>query len=196
MPRLILASSSPRRQSLLREAGYNFQIHPANIDEENVPLGLTPEALAEHLALAKAQAVAAQFPDDVTIGSDTVVALGARLLGKPIDPDDARRMLAHLSGTTHRVISGVAVIKPATGFRRSLAITSTVQMRALSPEEIEQYVAGGQWQGKAGGYGIQDSDPFVTNMGGSLTNIVGLPMEATAELLSAAGIFPSRHTMA
>src|SRR5258706_8133101 len=196
MPRLILASSSPRRQSLLREAGYNFQIHPANIDEENVPLGLTPEALAEHLALAKAQAVAAQFPDDVTIGSDTVVALGARLLGKPIDPDDARRMLAHLSGTTHRVISGVAVIKPATGFRGSLAITSTVQMRALSPEETEEYVGGAQWHGKAGGYGIPDNDPIVTNMGGSLTNIVGLPMEATAELLSAAGIFPSRPTMA
>ena len=124
-----------------------------------------------------------------------MVALGSRLLGKPVDPDDARRMLALLSGTTHRVISGVAVIHPAAGLRRSTAITSTVQMRLLSAQEIDRYVAGGQWEGKAGGYGIQDDDPFVTNMAGSLTNIVGLPMEATTEMLLASGISPARHTM-
>ena len=193
--RLILASASPRRQSLLREAGYAFIIHAANIDEENCPAGMTPAQLAEYLAVAKANAVAEKHPEDVTIGSDTVVALGDQLLGKPTDPDDARRMLSRLSGTTHRVITGVAVVHPATNFRRSLAVTSTVQMRALSPDEIDAYVAGGQWEGKAGGYGIQDRDPFVTNMGGSLTNIVGLPMEAAGELLGGAGIWPSRDTM-
>ena len=190
--RLILASASPRRQSLLREAGYAFVIHAANIDEENYPPGMAPEQLAEYLAVAKANAVGEKYPNDVTIGSDTVVALGDHLLGKPTDPDDARRMLSKLSGTTHRVITGVAVVHPATRFRGSLIVTSTVQMRVMSSAEIDAYVAGGQWEGKAGGYGIQDRDPFVTNMGGSLTNIVGLPMEAAGELLAAAGIFPGR----
>jgi septum formation protein len=190
MPRLILASASPRRQSLLREAGYAFVLHAANLDEDRYPPGLTPAQLAEYLAVAKADAVAALYPRDVTIGADTVVALGDQLLGKPTDPADARRMLARLSGTTHQVITGVAVVGPAVRFHRSLAVTSTVRMRALSPAEIDAYVAGGQWEGKAGGYGIQDPDPFVTHLGGSLTNIVGLPMEAAGELLAAAGIVP------
>jgi septum formation protein len=191
-PRLILASASPRRQSLLREAGYEFVVHPANIDEEKYPAGLTPEGLAEFLARAKAEAVAALYPGDVTLGSDTVVALGDELLGKPTDAADARRMLRKLSGTTHRVITGVAVVQKV---QRAITVISTVRMRALSDEEIETYVAGGQWKGKAGGYGIQDRDPFVTNMGGSLTNIVGLPMEAAGELLAAAGIFPRAATI-
>ena len=193
-PRLILASASPRRQSLLREAGYSFVIHPADIDEENYPSGLTPAQLAEFLANAKADAVASVYPNDVTIGSDTIVALGEQLLGKPVDAIHARQMLSQLSGTTHIVITGVAVVQPGISFRASSAVTSTVQMRPLTDDEIERYVAGGEWQGKAGGYGIQDNDPFVTNLGGSLTNIVGLPMEAATKLLSAAGISPSRRS--
>jgi septum formation protein len=195
MSRLILASGSPRRQSLLREAGYEFDTHPAEIDEDDYPPGLAPAGIAEHLALAKAEAVAGLYPQDVTLGADTVVALGSRLLGKPIDADDARRMLGLLSGTTHYVTTCVAIVRPAAGLRRSVAVTSTVQMRRLTPAEIDAYVASRQWKGKAGGYGIQDRDPFVTNMAGSLTNIVGLPMEATADLLSAAGISPTKTTM-
>jgi septum formation protein len=191
-PRLILASASPRRQSLLREAGYAFTIDPADIDEENYPPTLTPPQIAEYLAVAKADAIAKRHPDAVTIGSDTVVYLGNQLLGKPTDPIHARWMLSTLSGSTHRVVTGVAVIHPAAHFRQVVSITSTVQMRRLTDDEIDRYVAGGQWQGKAGGYGIQDQDPFVTNLGGSLTNIVGLPMEAATELLAAAGIFPSQ----
>jgi septum formation protein len=192
---LILASGSPRRQSLLRDAGYAFLTLPADIDEDTYPSGLTPPQIAEHLALAKAQGVSVLHPDDVTLGADTVVALGPRLLGKPADAADARRMLALLSGTTHHVTTGVAVIRAAAGFRRSIAITSTVQMRRLTAAEIDAYVASGQWEGKAGGYGIQDRDPFVTHMAGSLTNIVGLPMEAATELLSAAGIWPAAAKM-
>ena len=194
-PRLILASASPRRQSLLREAGYDFIIQPADIDESKYPPDLTPEQLAEYLAIAKAEAIGNMHPTDVTLGSDTVVALGDHLLGKPLDANHARQMLAKLSGTTHRVISGVAIVHPARSLRRSTAIVSTVRMRPLTPDEIGRYVAGGQWEGKAGGYGIQDQDPFVINMGGSLTNIVGLPMEATADLLAAAGIFPRPATI-
>ena len=191
--RLILASASPQRQSLLREAGYEFLIHPADIDEEKYPPELTPAQLAEFLANAKADAVAMHYPRDVTIGSDTIVALGEQLLGKPTDAMDARKMLSRLSGTTHLVITGVAVIHPGISVRKSRSITSTVQMRSLTADEIDRYVSGGQWRGKAGGYGIQDNDPFVTNLGGSLTNIIGLPMEAVAELLSAVGIFPSTN---
>jgi septum formation protein len=190
--RLILASASPRRQSLLREAGYDFTIDPADIDEEKYPPNLTPPQIAEYLAAAKADEIAQRHPDAVTIGSDTVVYLGDQLLGKPTEPAHARWMLSTLSGSTHCVVTGVAVVHPSAGFRRITSVTSTVQMRRLTPDEIDRYVAGGQWQGKAGGYGIQDQDPFVTNMGGSLTNIVGLPMEAATELLAAAGIFPNR----
>jgi septum formation protein len=194
-PRLILASASPRRQSLLREAGYAFEIDPAHIDEETYPKDLTPPQIAEYLATAKAHAVAARHPDDVTLGADTVVALGDVLLGKPLDTADAHRMLALLSATTHHVTTGVAVLCPAMQFRRTVTVTSTVRMRPLTPAEIDAYVATNQWQGKAGGYGIQDQDPFVTNMAGSLTNIVGLPMENVADLLSAAAIFPARATI-
>jgi septum formation protein len=189
-PRLILASASPRRQDLLKEAGYAFVIHPANVDEDNFPSHLTPTQLAEYLANKKAHALAKDFPHDVILAADTVVALGSQQLGKPTDASHARQMLSTLSGTTHHVITGVAVLRPADNFHRSLTVTSTVQMRKLTPAEIDAYVATHQWQGKAGGYGIQDHDPFVTNMGGSLTNIVGLPIDETADLLRAAGISP------
>jgi septum formation protein len=189
-PRLILASASPRRQSLLREAGYLFVLSPADINEEDHPAALKPGELAAFLANAKAEAVAAQFPHDITLGADTVVALGDQQLGKPTDAPHAREMLRSLSGTTHEVVTGVALVGPARGFRRSALVRSTVQMRTLTDAEVDRYVAGGEWRGKAGGYGIQDDDPFVTRMAGSLSNIVGLPMEATVELLAAAGIEP------
>lgn len=189
-PRLILASGSPRRQQLLREAGYAFTIDPADVDEDDYPDGTKPGDLAESLALRKAQAVAERHPDDVVLGADTVVAFGDTILGKPADADDARRMLALLGGTTHLVITGVALVRRATSFLRQSRVMSAVHMRPLSNDEIDRYVASGDWQGKAGGYGIQDDDPFVTRMGGCLTNIVGLPMTTTKELLEEAGIAP------
>jgi septum formation protein len=99
-------------------------------------------------------------------------------------------MLADLSGTTHAVLTGVAVVRSSGGHSSSRLVSSDVQMRRLSPAEIAAYVAGGQWQGKAGGYGIQDQDPFVTRITGSLSNIVGLPMEAAVEMLREAGVEP------
>lgn len=188
--RLILASASPRRLSLLREAGYDFVVHPADIDEESGPASLLPAPLAQFLALAKANAVAERFPDDLVLGADTVVAFGDRPLGKPADPQDARRMLALLSGTTHIVITGVALLCRRTGLQHTRVVMSAVRMRRLMSEEIDAYVASGQWEGKAGGYGIQDNDPFVTRMSGSHSNIVGLPMEATQEMLGAVGVVP------
>lgn len=195
MPKLILASSSPRRQSLLKEAGFSFDVAPANIDEESFPRGLLPSGVAEHLAFTKAMAVAERFPHDVVLGADTVVAFGDQLLGKAVDADDARRILELLSGTTHLVITGVAVIHlnspSGAPFERRTRVLSAVKMRHMSRDAIDKYIATGDWIGKAGAYGIQDSDPFVSRLTGSHTNIVGLPMSVTKQLLDEAGIRPA-----
>jgi septum formation protein len=143
------------------------------------------------LALAKAQAVAVRFPEAVVLGADTLVTFGEQILGKPADAAEARAMLKLLAGTTHIVITGLAVIHRARGFECSTRVMSAVRMRALARPEIEQYVVSDQWQGKAGGYGIQDDDPFVIRQAGSESNIVGLPMRAVRELLAGAGITPT-----
>ena len=191
-PRLILASASPRRQRLLRDAGYEFVAHPANIDEDDHPGRILPAELAEYLAVQKAKAVALlpQFRDDVILAADTVVAFGDRSLGKPADAAEARRMLDLLSGTTHIVITGVSVIRLAAQHIARSRVMSAVRMRVLTAKEIADYVAGKQWEGKAGGYGIQDQDPFVIRQAGCHTNIVGLPMPETQRLLKQAGILP------
>lgn len=187
--RLVLASASPRRQELLREAGFSFDILPADIDESDYPSTLTPAELAEHLALAKGRAVAARLKDDVVVlAADTVVALNEQPVGKPIDAEDARLMLGRLSGTTHSVITGVAVLRTIANLVLHTRVTSSVQMRRLTDAEIDAYVASNEWQGKAGGYGIQDDDPFVTRIAGCHTNIVGLPMTTATRLLAAAGV--------
>jgi septum formation protein len=188
---LILASASPRRQQLLSEAGYTFSLHPANVDEESYPSTLLPIDLARTLAIAKARAIAPQFPQDLVLGADTVVAFGDRSLGKPEDAEDARQMLWLLSGTTHIVITGVALVRFEPPLDIAKVAMSAVRMRALSKREIDAYVASGDWQGKAGGYGIQDPDPFVTKVSGSWSNIVGLPMELVSEMLADAGLFPA-----
>lgn len=151
---------------------------------------MMPAQVASYLAEEKARRVSARHPDEVVLAADTVVAFGDLLLGKPDDAEHARKMLQLLSGTTHLVITGVAVAHAAEKLLRSGRAMSAVRMRFLTPVEIDRYVAGGQWEGKAGGYGIQDHDPFVTNQAGSATNIVGLPMRLTKQLLAEAGITP------
>jgi septum formation protein len=189
-PPLILASASPRRQSLLREAGYNFTVEPADVDESAYPAGMLPGNIAAHIAEMKAKAVSARRPDAVVLAADTVVAFGDTPLGKPADANAAWRMLALLSGTTHIVITGVCVMHASANFARTARAMSAVRMKRLTRAEIEQYVASGAWEGKAGGYGIQDPDPFVTRTAGSHTNIVGLPMEMTMQMLAEAGVTP------
>ncbi len=177
---------------MLREAGYRFDVRPADIDEAAYPPGLTAGELVTYLAGQKAQAVAISFAGDVVLAADTVVALAGEILGKPGDRNDARQMLRRLSGTTHSVLTGVTVVRPSIGFSRSRLVESSVRMRPLSPNDIDAYLDTNNWQGKAGSYGIQDQDPFVTRITGSLTNIVGLPMEETSELLAAAGILAAK----
>jgi septum formation protein len=191
-PRLILASASPRRQELLSAAGYVFEIHPADIDEDDHP-PLPPGQLAEFLAVRKAAVITERFPDDVVLAADTVVAVADQILGKPADEQAAVQMLQLLSGSTHQVITGICVEHRAGHRLQSAQVTSTVVMKELSSGEIERYVRGGQWRGKAGGYGIQDqaSELFITRTAGSHSNIMGLPMEMVIELLAAAGIHSS-----
>ncbi len=188
--RLILASASPRRQELLRAEGYDFEVHPADIDEDKHPPNMLPAHLALWLAKEKARAVASFHPEQVILAADTVVAFGDMALGKPIDAEAAREMLQLLSGTTHVVITGVALKRINPALDQSCTVMSAVRMRGLTKREIDAYVAGGDWRGKAGGYGIQDRDPFVTRQSGSRSNIVGLPMEATRQLLAEAGVLP------
>jgi septum formation protein len=190
-PGLILASRSPRRLELLREAGFEFSVEPADVDESDYPVITLPAEIAQYLAAAKARAVAQRFPNSVVLGADTVVAFGDAAIGKPADAEDARRMIRLLSGTTHIVVTGVSLVCASRNNARELHVMSAVRMRSLTDAEIDRYVASVEWLGKAGGYGIQDADPFVDRMSGCHTNIVGLPVPTVTRLLAEAGIYPS-----
>ena len=184
LPDFVLASSSPRRRQLLQEAGYRFQvIEPLIAEPDEAFSGLSPAQQAESLAYFKARAVWDLYPGKSVLGADTIVALGPKVLGKPDDADDARTMLQNLSGTRHCVITGVALLTP--DCQRIIASDVTfVTMRAITPHEIEQYIASGEWMGKAGAYAIQETaDRFVAKVEGSFSNIVGLPMELLARML-------------
>jgi len=189
-PRLVLASSSPRRIELLAQIGVvPDHVDPADIDE--TPLkGETPARLAERLARGKAEVVAARSPHAIVLAADTVVALGRRLLEKPADEAEARRFLELLSGRNHRVFTGVVVI--ADGQATSRVVDTRVSFKTLSAEEIATYVASGEWRGKAGGYGIQGAAAaFVRRIVGSHPAVMGLPLYEAANLLRGAGWRPS-----
>ena len=182
---IVLASASPRRRELLAQLVPNFEVVVAPVDEEALTVA-DPWATAEGLALAKARAVAISRPDALVIGGDTVVAFEAETsfvqLAKPRDAADAQRMLRELSGRSHVVITGVALVS-ADG-ERSFAETTTVTFRDLSEDEIAAYVATGEPMDKAGAYAIQgDAAGFVVEVDGSWSNVVGLPVERLREAL-------------
>jgi septum formation protein len=189
-PPLILASASPRRLELLAQIGLSPSlIDPADIDETPRP-GETARLLALRLARAKASAVAERHAGAFVLAADTVVALGRRLLGKPDDEPDARRMLALLSGRAHRVLTAVAVAGPKGRSAARLSETR-VRFKRLTAAEIDGYVASGEWTGKAGGYGVQGrAGAFVIALNGSYTGVVGLPLYETRALLIGLG-FPA-----
>ena len=188
-PRLVLASASPRRLDLLRQAGIEPDlVVPADIDEAARPKEL-PRQLAARLARAKAEAGQRRHRHAFSLAADTVVARGRLILPKPTDRTAARDCLLALSGRRHRVHTGLAVIAPD-GRQAARVVTTIVTFKRLDAQEIQGYLASGQWQGKAGGYGVQGlADRFVVRLNGSYSNVVGLPLHETVGLLSGLG-FP------
>ncbi len=187
-PRLILASSSPRRRELIARLGLvPDAIDPADIDESPLKAEL-PLPYAKRIAAAKAALVAARHPGAVVLGADTVVAAGRRILGKTDDAAEARRFLELLSGRRHRCHSAVTMID-AHGMARHRVSTSIIAFKPLTRAEIEAYLATDQWQGKAGAYAIQGyAESWVRMLSGSHSGVMGLPLFETRALLHAAGL--------
>lgn len=184
-PRLVLASQSPRRRELLVQIGIPLEVRPAHADESILP-GETPHRYVLRVAREKARAVAGE----IVLGADTAVVLGAEVLGKPRDGEDAGRMLRALSGTVHEVLTGVCVRRSEPALELDVVVATKVRFARLSPGEIDWYIATGEPLDKAGAYAIQGSGgAFVLSVEGSVSNVVGLPLAETADLLRRAG-FP------
>ena len=207
---LVLASASPRRQELLRNAGISFTVNPADIDETPLP-GESPRECAERLAREKALAVWSMRPQDLVLGADTIVVVDETILGKPVDPSDAARMLRLLSDRVHRVITGVCLIGPVAGEMapdaarsqsssqeelrtenrelRTASETTLVTMSALSDDEIRDYVATGEPMDKAGAYAIQGiAARWIPRIEGDYSNVVGLPVALVYTMLRERGV--------
>jgi septum formation protein len=192
-PKLVLASGSPRRLGLLNQGGIEpDQLLPSDVDETPVK-GELPRAYATRLARVKAETAleAIRRSDELrgsfVVAADTVVAVGRRILPKAELLDEAAQCLRLLSGRNHRVYSGVCVITPKEAFRQRL-VETRVRFKRLSQEDLESYLASGEWRGKAGGYAIQGlAGSFVVKIVGSYSNVVGLPLYETSQLLAGEG---------
>lgn len=184
--RLILASASPRRAHLLEAAGFSFDVVPTNVDETVRP-GERPDDYVRRLALAKSRAGSCRESGSLVLGADTTVVLDGVILGKPERPDDAVQMLRMLAGTTHEVLTGVALMH---GEAALVEVASTrVHFLPLSDDEIAWYVGTGEPDGKAGAYAIQGrASRFVDWIEGSYSNVVGLPVSVVAGLLKRFGV--------
>jgi septum formation protein len=184
---LVLASASPRRADLLAQIGVRPDVVEPAAVEETPRRGELPAALARRLAAAKLAAVAARHPGAYVLAADTVVACGRRILPKAETEAEARGCLALLSGRRHRVLTGLAVAAPD-GVRRLRLVTTAVTFKRLEALEIDWYIGGGEWRGKAGGYAVQGlAAVFVKALNGSYSNVVGLPLYETAALLRGLG---------
>ncbi len=192
-PRLVLASGSPRRVALLRQIGIDPDaVIPSDLDE-TPRRAEAPRALAQRLATEKAEASAAVarrqdgLDDAMTLGADTVVSVGRRILPKAEILDEAEECLALLSGRAHRVHTGLTLVTPS-GAKRTRLVESRIRFKRLSRAEIEAYLASGEWRGKAGAYAIQGlAGAFVLRLVGSYTNVVGLPLAEVASMLAGEG---------
>ena len=177
---LILASNSPRRKEILKKAGFEFSVIPSN-EEENADINLPPDKYTESLALIKANSVFKNHLNAVVLGADTIVYYNGEILGKANSLNEAKLTLKKLSGKTHKVTTGYAVIskdKTVSG-----SVTTNVTFNELSNEVIDSYVDSNLWIGKAGAYGIQDGFPLVKTINGSYDNVVGLPIEDISDIL-------------
>jgi septum formation protein len=189
---LILASASPRRQELLRNAGIEFRVQPTDIPEDPLP-GESPKVCAERLAREKARVIALQHPRDFVLGADTIVVVEGQMLGKPTDAEDAARMLRLLSGRSHRVTTGVCLIGPAPGGQPAFvdvrSETTLVNMAPLSDADIHYYISSGEPMDKAGAYAIQGlASRWISRIEGDYANVVGLPVALVFRMLREHGV--------
>jgi len=182
-PRLILASSSPRRRQLLEDAGYVFDVEPSRIEEPEPTPGELPGVYAAQLAWRKAADVASRRGSGLILAADTVCTVRGEILNKPRDRADAERMIRLQEGLDTDVISGLCLYCADRNEWVGAIEVSVVRFRPLGQKERDGYLESGRWQGKSGAYGVQDRDPFVSVVQGSFSNVVGLPMERLAELL-------------
>ena len=187
-PQLILASASPRRRELLAQLGHEFQVMPAEVVEHEAP-DADPREMVRHNAALKADWVAARHPDATVIGADTTVFVDRTVLNKPRDADEARAMLRMLSGRSHTVFTGLAIRRQCDGLKLERGVASEVTLKVLDEATISLYLSKVHTLDKAGGYGIQEEGHLiVAGYTGSLTNIVGLPLEEMKQLLTQAGL--------
>jgi septum formation protein len=188
MTELILASSSPRRRELLTEAGYRFRIVPPRAKAEcGMCSEESPPELVARLAYQKAADVACRVPQGVIVACDTVAECRGQILGKPADEQHARQMLELLSGREHRVYSGLCIWNAAKNHSRVQVAQTVLRMDPLEPAQIDDYLASGLWEGKAGAFGYQDRLGWLRVIEGSESNVVGLPLELLKEMLATYG---------
>ena len=188
MPRIVLASASPRRRDLLRQIGLEFEVIPADIEEDAVRWR-DPGELVRKLALSKAEKVAASVRGALVVGADTIVLLDGEVLGKPRSREEARGMLGRLAGKEHQVFTGLAVVDTATGKRRVDHEETRVWMRPLGFDQIAAYVASGEPLDKAGAYAVQGLGAvLVERLEGCYFNVVGLPVPRLAKMLEEFGV--------
>jgi nucleoside triphosphate pyrophosphatase len=192
--RLILASASPARRQLLTEAGHDFEVRPAGIDEPSGAGFTDPRAYVEHVGWQKAHAVAstaARSDASIVISADTVGWIDGQPVGKPADEADARRILERLAGTAHELWTGVCLWRRPDDLQIAFQEKSIVAMRALSPVELDAYLKTRKWQGCSGAYAIEiGDDPYVRVVSGSKTNVIGLPMEKLQQVLTELKVEP------
>jgi septum formation protein len=180
----ILASASPRRKQLFAEAGYKFTVVVSQIDESIFSTeNITSVEYAKQLAFAKANDVAGKYPDSIVIGADTVVDFEGQIIGKPRDAKHAEEITRMLFSKPHKVITGVAIICKSRNLKIVEAETTVVYPNKLTDAQIAEHIRSGIWRDKAGAYSISDNDPFVDHIEGSMTNVMGMPMELLKKLL-------------
>ncbi|MBN2139289.1 MAG: septum formation protein Maf [Sedimentisphaerales bacterium] len=184
-PSFILASASPRRRDLLTRAGYRFEVVISDIDESVFAAeGVSADEYARLLALAKARSVAERHINSLVVGADTVADFQGQIIGKPSDAEQARQITVRLFSSPHRIITGVAIVRLCDGIELCRSDSTTVYPRKLTDNQLAEHIEGGTWRDKAGAYAIQeDGDEFVERIEGSLTNVMGMPMELFARML-------------
>ena len=181
----ILASASPRRRQLLAEAGYKFTSVIPDIDESTFPLtGIIASEYAKRLALAKAKSVAAKYPDSLVIGADTVADFNGQIIGKPAGAKEAEQITKKLFSAPHKVITAIAIVRLSDNTEIVESDSTTIYPKKLTAAQIAEHIKNGTWRDKAGAYAIKEcGDEFIERIEGSLTNVMGLPMELLQRLL-------------